>query len=147
MTILILGYVCVVALSAYFISRLKSSNTELEFRLANFKRWLDAANEDQFAKGDALRAAYKTIDRYEEILRDKYNHWDDNQSLPEDAHCCLEIDEQELADFAAELGASIDDTCACAGMYYDEYGNLDMDKLDWTPQDGVTYSESDDSDV
>ena len=145
MTSIILGYVCVVALSAYFISRLKSSNEELEFRLANFKKWLDAANEDQFAKGDALRAAYKTIDRYEEILRDKYNHWDDNQSLPED--CDVEITEQTLEEFATEIGASINDTCACAGVYYDEYGNLDIDKLDWTPQDGVTYSESDDSDV
>ena len=138
MTIIILGYVCVVALSAYFITRLKSSNKELEFRLANFKRWLDEANEDQFAKGDALRAAYRTVDRYEAILRSKYNHWNEDQSI---------VDEQTLEEFADELGASINYSCACAGVYYDECGNLDMDKLDWTPQDGVTYSESDDSDV
>lgn len=135
MTILIIGYVVTVALAGYFVDKFARSAREYQFRLRNVKRWLDDANEDQFAKGDALRAAYSTIDRYERILREEYNHFNENQSLPEDP----------VADAVCE--AIFNDSIACAGIYYDEDGNPMLDKLDWTPQDGVTYSESDDSDV
>lgn len=134
MTILIIGYVVTVALAAYLVNSYARTATNLEMRLRNVKKWLDEANEDQFAKGDALRAAYRTVDRYEAILRDKYNHWDDNQSLPEDS-------------MSDEIDSAIDDNVVCAGVYYDDAGNPCIDRLDWTPQEGVTYSESDDSDV
>lgn len=135
MTIMIIGYVVTVALAVYFVNKFARSAREFELRLRNVKRWLDEANEDQFVKADALRAAYNTIDRYELILREEYNHFKEDQSLPEDP----------VADEVCE--AIFNDNIACAGIYYDEEGNPMLDQLDWTPQDGVTYSDSDDSDV
>jgi len=129
---MILGYILTVAACAYFVARYARIANDLELRRRNFKCWLDQSNEALFAKDDELRVAYRTIDRYELILREKYDHFNECSSDP-------------TADAIVE--AIFDDKIACAGIYYDEDGNPMLDQLDWTPQDGVTYSESDDSDV
>lgn len=132
MTIMILGYIITVAACAYFVARYARIANDLELRRRNTKYWLDESNETLFVKDDELRVAYTVIDRYERILRDKYDHFNEHSSNP-------------VAD--AINDDIVEDKIVCAGIYYDDDGNHILDKLDWTPQDGVTYSESDDSDV
>lgn len=169
MTIIIIGYILTVILAAYYVNSFARTAADLEMRLRNYKTWLDEANEDQFAKGDQIRAAYKTIDRLEAKL----------------AKLTPSSDEQTIEEFATEIGAELDsvhevglsedeiiayytegdDACEadalkcgftytadgdlveCAFRYYDDEGNPILDNLSWTPQEGVTYSESDESDV
>ena len=131
MTILIIGYVATVCLACYFVNKFARENRIYEQRLRNYKVWLGDSNEALFNKADECRVAYKTIDRYEDLLH-KYGHFDVDTSDP-------------VADAIAE--AIVEDKVVCAGIYYDEDGNPILDQLDWTPQEGVTYSESDDSDV
>lgn len=173
MTIIIIGYVCTVVLAGYFINNAYKQVATLEARNRNLTVWLDEANEDQFAKGDAIRAAYRTIDRLQDQIQKLTLDFESNDS------------DQTIEEFAAEIGAEIDsvheiglsedeiiayytegdDACEadalkcgftytadgdlveCAFRYYDDEGNPILDNLSWTPQEGVTYSESDESDV
>jgi hypothetical protein len=173
MTIIFIGYVCTVVLAAYFINNAYKQVANLEARNRNLNVWLEEANEDQFAKGDALRVAYRTIDRLQDKIQKLTLEFESNDR------------EQTIEEFAAEIGAELDsvhevglsedeiiayytegdnaceaealatgytynshgDLIANAGTYYDDEGNPILDNLSWTPQDGVTYSESDESDV
>ena len=126
MNILIIGYICVVAISAFIVNKTVKTTRISEARLANYKTWLEESNHALFAARDQVSAAHQELSDQAEILH-KYGHYDD-----------------PVAD---EISSAINDSVACAGLYYDDDGNPMLDELDWTPQEGVTYSESDDSDV
>jgi hypothetical protein len=132
MTIITISFCCVVVLAAFFLNNKNKQIASLNARLANHKVWLDKASESTFQLGDDLRAVHRKVAELENILRDKYDHYDTDRYDP-------------MADAIAE--AILEDKVACAGIYYDDDGNPILDELDWTPQNGVTYSESDDSDV
>ena len=128
MTIMIIGYVITVAIACYYVNKFARSARDLDLRLRNYKVWLADSNESCLAYNKDLEGAYRVIDRYEEYLH-TYGHFDKEDSV---------------TDAVIE---AINDNIACAGIYYDDDGNPLIDQLDWTPQEGVTYSESDDSDV
>ena len=117
MYFLLFGYVLTVAFACYFVSIYKTESTKLEQRLNNHKTWLDEASCRLIELEEELAVAYKVIDR----LQDKL----DGNVVTEN------------------VGGNV----ANAGMYYDHECNSVLDNMDWTPQDGVTYSESDESDV
>lgn len=133
MTILIIGYVITVAVAVYFMRNLQKDLTRVSKLNSNLKLWLDESNEALFKAGDDYRAACRVIDRYEEHLH-KYGHWDNPAEGRPDQ-------------FADEVSHVIDDCVTHAGAYFDGDGMPNIDRMDWTPQDGVTYSEADDTDV
>lgn len=117
MYFLIFGYVLTVAFACYFVSIYKNESTRLGYRLSNHKTWLDEANCVVINLEEELKVAYKTIDR----LQDKI----DGEVIPD----------------------NVNDKVASAGMYYDGEGDFTLDKMSWSTQKVVTYSESDESDV
>lgn len=127
MTILITGYVLLVGVFAYYQIKLRNELFDAECRTKNFRKWLAQSEQNLWDTKDELRTAYRVIDRMQ--------------------------DERDGTSFAEEIGSVIDeqpnviDHLENAGAYFDDDGMPKLDQMDWTPQNGVTYSESDDSDV
>lgn len=123
MTTLLTFYVLLVGVSIFFISKFKAQAFEATQSRNNYRKWLDESEVSNFDLQDQLRVAYKVIDR----MQDKIDG----------------------TSFAEECERSIDAVpfVQHAGSYFDGEGMPQLDRMDWSSQDGVIYSESDDTDV
>jgi hypothetical protein len=121
MILFILCGAAALVVSALLVINARRDVEELQFRNANLKYWLDTSATDADNLRNSLEVAYRTIDK----MQDKIDG----------------------TSFAEDLDEAIDDNITNAGVYFDAEGAPLLDQMDWTPQEGETYSESDDSDV